>query len=141
MTTPPSQSPAPAEGQAASPYPEIPVEATAPAKTKGKVGKLLLRFVGIVAVAVVAVLGTAVYNWLTDDPAIAEAGNCVHNSGTDAKPSVKVVDCGAADAEFKVLKRISYDDKNGCDNVEDVVASYVVTGRESYTLCLGDNKK
>ncbi|GAA2739891.1 MULTISPECIES: LppU/SCO3897 family protein [Kitasatospora] len=131
MSTPPA-----AEDQATSPYPEIPVEAE-PAKKKRNVARLVGKYVGIVVAGVIALM---VWSWFHKDaPDMAQAGNCVTNAGTEAKPKVSIVDCGAANADFKVLKVVQSSNDQECESVEGLVASYVEKSSTSFTLCLGKN--
>ncbi|MFE3647859.1 hypothetical protein ACFXO2_08450 [Streptomyces sp. NPDC059152] len=56
---------------------------------------------GIVAVVALIVIGVAwVSSW--NDADTAEVGNCMKNEGNEIKPDLKVVDCGTAEAKFKV---------------------------------------
>lgn len=70
--------------------------AAEPAKKGGKWQRILLT-VGVAIV--VAVISALWRNGVFDSP-IMKAGDCVQQTGSD---SVKVVDCGSADAQFKVL--------------------------------------
>ncbi len=75
-----------------------------------------------------------------DDPRAAQPGNCVHDSGSDSKPDVTVVDCTASNAEFKVLKVVHSPDEKECDTEPDLVATYSEERTSSIViLCLGEN--
>ena len=75
-----------------------------------------------------------------DDPRAAQPGNCVHNSGSDSKPDVTVVDCTASNAEFKVLKVVHSPDEKECDAEPGLVATYSEERTSSIViLCLGEN--
>ncbi|MFT3860968.1 hypothetical protein [Micropruina sp.] len=67
-----------------------------PAKQGGKL-KRILTSVGIALVAVV--VGIVWRSGVFDSPSM-KVGDCVQQTGSD---SVKVVDCGSADAQFKIL--------------------------------------
>ncbi|MGW5116523.1 LppU/SCO3897 family protein [Streptomyces noursei] len=56
---------------------------------------------GVVAVVGLIVIGIAwVSSW--DNADTAEVGNCMKNEGNEIKPDLKVVDCGTAEATYKV---------------------------------------
>ncbi len=130
MTTP--QTP---EAQSHPAVPEF-LQTAEPAPVKKR--RLALRVVGIV---VAGLVGIVVFGYFVqDDLSIAVAGDCVHNAGTDDKPSVAIVDCGSGKAEFKVLKVVSGSDDKKCDAVEGIEAAYVEeSSGDSFVLCLGKN--
>lgn len=100
MTTP-SAPLTPEQQPAAFGAPEAP---QAPSK-----GKKILKKVGAVLVAIVAVLAWKLgVPYLTGNaPVHAEAGECVTVTGPDNNPEVDTVDCSAGKADtFKVLKVI-----------------------------------
>ena len=84
----------------------------------------------------VAVLALIVFANL-NSPSNADVGACVQNKGTTSKPNVKVVDCGSADAEYKIVGKIddSTDDTQ-CEQFAGAEASYVKGGSSKYVLCL-----
>lgn len=99
---------------------------------------VVLLPVALLVVAVIAGVTAA-----ANDPEYASVGDCVHNSGTTADPDVKVVDCGSADAEFKIVGKLS-----GTTDVEhcrDFAAQgaqagyYQVQGSSKFMLCLAPN--
>lgn len=85
----------------------------------------------------VAIVG-AIFFAYHDDPQFADAGDCVHNSGSEFFPDVSVVDCGSADADFEVLTRIdNTTDTSKCDSFARTQAAYrEETGDTKYVLCL-----
>ncbi|WP_329210970.1 hypothetical protein OG257_25150 [Streptomyces sp. NBC_00683] len=71
---------------------------------------------------------------LDDSANTARVGECVRVSGTESAPEVAVVDCGSAEAEFKVAERHEGSDAR-CDRTNfSEYAEY--GGRDSFTLCL-----
>ncbi|MEV4614085.1 hypothetical protein AB0K43_16045 [Kitasatospora sp. NPDC049258] len=118
--------------------PEFPPGVSAAPAPERTAGQKLKKVLGTVVVLVVAFFAFGYY--IMDDPSIAEVGNCVHNDGSDSKPKVAIVDCGATNADFKVLKvvRNTTDDKV-CDEVEGIEASYLEKSSDPFVLCLGKN--
>ncbi|MEU9133362.1 hypothetical protein AB0D08_35615 [Kitasatospora sp. NPDC048540] len=110
--------------------PEVP-------KKKG----LKSALIGVVAVVVAAGLALfAAAYFMKDQPASAKAGDCVHNSGSDTKPDVKVVDCKSANADLKVLKVVHSSNEQECDTEDGVEFTYTEERRSSiFILCLGKN--
>ncbi|WP_199836277.1 LppU/SCO3897 family protein [Streptomyces sp. NRRL F-4489] len=94
------QQPQPGYPQAPQqPYPQggAPVPPQ-PART-GKSPKAILK--GIVVAVGVIVIGVAwVSSW--NDADTAKVGDCIKNEGNEIKPDLKVVDCGTAEATYKV---------------------------------------
>ncbi|WP_329499315.1 hypothetical protein [Kitasatospora herbaricolor] len=120
------------------PLPEFPPGVTTEPPARPSAGKKVKKALGILLVAVVAFLAFGYF--VQDDPSIAEAGNCVHNSGSSDKPKVAIVDCGAADADFKVLKVVrNTSDTKACESVEEVEAAYLEDSSDPFVLCLGKN--
>ncbi|MGG2461867.1 LppU/SCO3897 family protein [Streptomyces sp. RGM 3693] len=73
----------------------IPPQTTRPSRSP----KAVLK--GILAVVAVIVIGVAwVSSW--NDADTAKVGNCMKNDGNEIKPDLKVVDCGTAEAKYKV---------------------------------------
>jgi hypothetical protein len=88
----------------------------------------------LIPVAVLALIVFANLNSTSN----ADVGQCVQNKGTSTNPNVKVVDCGSADAEYKIVGKIddSTDDTQ-CEQFAGSEASYVYErGSTKYTLCL-----
>ncbi|MFJ1703305.1 hypothetical protein [Kitasatospora sp. NPDC088346] len=134
MTTPPTPE---AQDQAA--FPQYPAPVAEPPK-KRRAGRILLVLLGVVVLLVAAVV--AIGYVVKDDPSVAQVGNCVHNSGSDTKPDVSIVDCGAANADFKVLKVVQGKDDKECEAVEGFEAAYSEeSSSNSFILCLGANSK
>ncbi|MFC9324218.1 hypothetical protein [Kitasatospora sp. NPDC057015] len=118
--------------------PEFPPGVSTEPPVKPSAGKKVKKVLGIVLVAVVAFIAFGFY--IHDDPSIAEAGNCVHNSGSSDKPKVAIVDCGAADAEFKVVKVVhNTSDTKTCEAVEEAEAAYLEESSDPFVLCLAKN--
>ncbi|MBT2383501.1 hypothetical protein [Streptomyces sp. ISL-11] len=71
-----------------------------------------------------------------DDHTDLVAGECFQNTGSADKPRVKKRDCGDAQAEYKVLKRV--DDgltSLACMGVEGATGAVTQTGGGSLVLC------
>ncbi|MFE2914385.1 LppU/SCO3897 family protein [Kitasatospora indigofera] len=118
--------------------PEFPPGISAEPPAKPSAGKKVKKILGIVVAVLVAFVAFGYF--VQDDPSIAEAGNCVHNSGSDTKPKVAIVDCGAANADFKVLKVIrNTSDTKACESVEGVEAAYLEDSADAFVLCLAKN--
>ncbi|WP_405854121.1 hypothetical protein OG361_16030 [Streptomyces sp. NBC_00090] len=129
MTTP--SAPLTPEQQPAAPAaPEAPA---APSK-----GKKILRKVGGVLVAIVAVLAWKFgVPYLTGEaPVHAEAGECVTVTGPDNDPKVDTVDCASGKADlFKVEKVIDNTfDVNKCG--EEFAALAQQLKSDKFVLCL-----
>ncbi|MGC4941714.1 LppU/SCO3897 family protein [Kribbella sp. DT2] len=92
----------------------------------------------LLPIAVIAAI--VIGNIATTTSSEAEAGDCVQNAGTTSDPDVKVVDCSSADAEFKVLGRVSSSVSSTCDLYPEATVTYTEKrGSTGYTLCLGPN--
>ncbi|MEV6288042.1 toxin-antitoxin system, toxin component [Kribbella sp. NPDC051770] len=92
----------------------------------------------LLPIAVIAAI--VVGNLTTTTSSEAKAGDCVMNAGTSSDPDVKVVDCSSADAEFKVLGRVSSSVSSTCDMYDEATVTYTEKrGSTGYTLCLGPN--
>ncbi|MFE3169407.1 hypothetical protein [Streptomyces sp. NPDC059224] len=99
-------------------------------------GKPVIRRVGAIGVlAPFLIVGALAIGAELDDSAnTAEVGSCMHVSGTAGDPEATVVDCGSADAQFKVAERHEGSDAY-CDRT--VYSEYdEYGGRNSFTLCL-----
>jgi hypothetical protein len=99
---------------------------------------------GIVTVAVVAAVAYGGYEVWFAGAATAEAGDCLHAGNPTATglvavgdPEFEIVDCGAPDAQFKVVSRVSGTDGT-CD---DPYRRYAQGGAgRDFTLCLAPLK-
>jgi hypothetical protein len=85
----------------------------------------------------VAIVGGLFY-FLHDDPGFADAGDCVHASGSELFPDVSIVDCGSAGANYEVIARLDdTTDTSGCDRFATTAAAYrAESGHTKYVLCL-----
>ncbi|MFI8003611.1 hypothetical protein [Streptomyces sp. NPDC086010] len=99
-------------------------------------GKPVVRRVeALGALAPLLIIGLFVIAAGLDDSAgSASVGECVSVSGTASAPEVGVVDCGSAEAEFKVAERHEGSDVHCDRTVFSEYAEY--GGRGSFTLCL-----
>lgn len=103
-------------------------------------GKPLFQRPAILGLLIpVAAIALIVFSAVNSTSSTAEVGRCVVNKGTEAKPKVEVVDCGSADAQYRIVGRLDNSTNDSqCDQFAGVEASYVYTGRYTkYTLCLG----
>jgi hypothetical protein len=110
----------------------------APAGKSGGVGNKIKIGIGIVVVAVGVVFG--IINWGTG-AASAKVGECIKvNSSSATDADVEKVDCGSADATFKVGATF---DSNTATCPEGDYAEYSQGGRKTadVTLCLMLNAK
>ncbi|MFI1969930.1 LppU/SCO3897 family protein [Streptomyces cinnamoneus] len=141
-----SQQPqAPYGQQAPGPYgqpggfPTAPVPPPAPKRSFKKIFRNIV--VPIAGLTVIA------GGWLfskSDDTTKLAVGDCLQNSGTNDKPNVKKRDCTDSKATFKVLKKVDGSTLYtlACQDVEERTAALTWKERsDSFTLCLGDNKK
>ncbi|WP_213452846.1 LppU/SCO3897 family protein [Rhizomonospora bruguierae] len=135
----PPQQPAPSGVPAATPTP------TPTPTSGGKAKGFLFRIIGLVVVAVVLVVGGAIWRNVTGDPSTASVGDCV--SGSEKDPNnIKVADCTSADATGKVVGKV--DGKTESDfnaNYEAICEPFPSaetafwsgkSGRKGYVLCL-----
>ena len=140
MSTPPPANPY-ADPQAANPYADQVSAAQGvapqPPKRQGR-GRSIGIALGVMVLAIGALFAVSHFS---NDAANAKAGDCVHNSGTDAKPDVKVLSCSKPTADYKVLKTIDSSDMDDCKGVPGVEAVYKQSGGsgDSILLCLGKN--
>jgi len=101
-------------------------------------GKPLFRRAAILGLVVpISVIGLIVVG-MQGDADYASVGDCVQNKGTTSAPDVQVVDCGSADAEFKIVGKLenstNYDE---CEKFDGFTVAYTKEkGSSSYTLCL-----
>ncbi len=83
-----------------------------------------------------AIVGAIAYG-AQQGPDRADVGDCVRNDGTFRSPDLSIVDCGGADAEFRVVGRFSTSATGACEAVPASQLDYQVKrGSTSYTLCL-----
>ncbi|MFF4895318.1 hypothetical protein [Streptomyces sp. NPDC001068] len=99
-------------------------------------GKPVIRRAGAIGVlAPFLIVGAVALGAELDDSAdTAEVGACMHIGGTENAPEANVVDCGSAEAQFKVAERHEGSDAHCDRTVYSEYAEY--GGRESFTLCL-----
>lgn len=98
-------------------------------------GKPIMRRAAAVGVLIpLALAGAVVTAVVMDDSAgTASAGDCVRNNGTTISPDIAVVECGSAEAQFKVAER--HDGTAQCDrNRYSEYREY--GGSSDFTLCL-----
>jgi hypothetical protein len=133
----PQQTPPPSPF-AGGPQGGYPPPAPAPTRSSGK-GKPIKIIVGL---AVVAAIGIGVYITSKNDANHAKAGDCMHKTGgTATSPELETIDCGKADARYKVLKKINHGTETDC-KTQAPSYRYVYTetqGGSSFALCLADN--
>lgn len=115
----------------AEPVPGAPGRPMDPGKSLFRRPAILGLLLPVVAIGLI-VLG------VQGDPQYASVGDCVQNKGTADKPDVGVVDCGSADAEFKIVGKLenstNYDD---CEKFSGFTDAYTEEqGSSKYTLCL-----
>ncbi|MFC9270432.1 hypothetical protein ACFTXJ_21970 [Streptomyces zhihengii] len=99
-------------------------------------GKPIMRRAAAVGVLVpLALVGAIVTAVVMDDSAgTASAGDCVRNNGTTINPDIAVVECGSAEAQFKVAER---HDGTAAQCDRNRFSEYREYGGSSdFTLCL-----
>ena len=106
-------------------------------------GKPLFQRAAVIGLLIpIAIIAAIVIGNLTSNAAsTADVGSCVVNEGTTTTPKVKVVDCGTADNEFKVVGKLE-DTTNSdqCDKFDGTVMAYTESrGSSKYVLCLAPN--
>ncbi|MFJ6838369.1 hypothetical protein [Streptomyces sp. NPDC091209] len=76
------------------------------------------------------------------DPEFAHIGQCVHVSGSSSDPDVSVVGCGDADADYKIIGRLTGSTSyKKCERYPGFEAAYTEEDDSTkYTLCLGSNR-
>jgi len=94
-------------GEAPAPYPGGPVP---PPAKKGGAGKIIGIIVGVVVLLIAVCVGGGAFLWNSakTDPANAKVGNCLAGETMDSTTAksvnnIKVVDCTATDAKYKVV--------------------------------------
>ncbi|PHQ50663.1 hypothetical protein BLA24_17875 [Streptomyces cinnamoneus] len=120
-------------------FPGAPVPPPAPKRSFKKIFRnVVIPVIGV---------GVIVGGWLfgkSDDAKELAVGDCMRNAGTDSKPDVKKLDCSDAQATYKVLKKVDGSTlaSLACSGVDGTTAAFTLKERSnSFTLCLGDNKK
>ncbi|MEV4679674.1 LppU/SCO3897 family protein [Streptomyces kurssanovii] len=110
-------------------------------------GGLSLKKKFQIVVGVLAVIAFAVFWFMgRDDADTAKAGDCLKNSGNDINPDLQVVDCGGAEAAYKVVSVHSdTTDQKVCEGKADIGYYEQTSGRrssgKSFVLCLNEIKK
>ncbi|MFI1940694.1 hypothetical protein ACH44C_26545 [Streptomyces purpureus] len=126
-----------------------PVPPSAPVPPSGNGGggvgaKTILKGVGVVAGLVVLAVG---YFLSQDDADHAKAGDCLKNNGTTVAPDLQVVECGGAEAVYKVVEVIPDTlETSRCEGRSDIgYQEQTRGGRRSsgkqFVLCLDEIKK
>ncbi|TLQ47287.1 LppU/SCO3897 family protein [Streptomyces marianii] len=132
----PKPSPAPQEPQ----FPEgQPIPGAAPAPAPAKKSKVK-KFLGVVALIVVAVVVKFGIGYLFNAPVRAEAGDCVKVTGEENNPEVETKGCDDKDANYKVVKVVENSfDVNACTVGEAALAQK--WDADKFVLCLDPLKK
>ncbi|MDI9884894.1 hypothetical protein QMZ92_10945 [Streptomyces sp. HNM0645] len=132
----PKPSPAPQEPQ----FPEgQPIPGAAPAPAPAKKSKVK-KFLGVVALIVVAVVVKFGIGYLFNAPVRAEAGDCVKVTGEENNPEVETKGCDDKDANYKVVKVVENSfDVNACTVGEAALAQK--WDADKFVLCLDPVKK
>jgi len=75
---------------------------------------------------------------VTRDAEYADAGDCLHNSGTFTHPDMSIVDCSGSDADYLVLDRFEgTTDESRCDYYRNTSLVYIMErGSTRHLLCL-----
>ncbi|MFJ6485275.1 MULTISPECIES: LppU/SCO3897 family protein [unclassified Streptomyces] len=97
-------------------------ESTQPATAQSRSGGIGVRKVLGIAGAVAVLAAVAVGYFLSQDGADrAAAGDCLKNNGDPIFPDLRVVDCGDADALYKVVRVLPDTvDTARCQGVSDI---------------------
>ncbi|MGW2397351.1 LppU/SCO3897 family protein [Kitasatospora sp. NPDC001664] len=123
---------------ASGPGPDAPPPWVPPRRRARRLLRGGLAGLGLVALVAAALVVAGYY--YRDAPITADAGDCVHNTGTTEDPEVSVVPCSAPEAEFVVIKMIHLVNEDACDEVPGTIATYREERRSaSFSLCLGRN--
>ncbi|MGW2224782.1 LppU/SCO3897 family protein [Streptomyces formicae] len=64
-------------------------------------------------------------------PAVAEVGDCVQNTGSDGSPDMEIIGCGEAEAEYKVASKFETECEPGQSRYEQTRR-----GRVQFSMCL-----
>ncbi|MBT2394786.1 hypothetical protein [Streptomyces sp. ISL-100] len=116
---------------------------TGPSRGGGLGAKTILKIIAGVIVAIMCVVG---YIASKDDADKAEAGDCLKNNGSTVTPDLQVVECGGADAKFKVVEVIPDTlETSRCEGKSDIGYQEQTGGRRSsgkqFVLCINEIKK
>ncbi|MGW0310489.1 LppU/SCO3897 family protein [Streptomyces flavidovirens] len=135
-------------GYPQQPYPpqqqwNAPPAPTPPSRGGGMGVKKIFQIVAGVIVAIMCVVG---YFASQNDADHAEAGDCLKNNGTTLSPDLQVVECGGADATYKVVEVIPDTlETSKCEGKSDIGYEERQTGRRSsgkqFVLCIDEIKK
>ncbi|MFD9031024.1 hypothetical protein ACFVZW_07740 [Streptomyces sp. NPDC059567] len=116
----------------------------APPSRSGGIGIMkILKGIGVVIVLIVCAVA---YFASQDDADHAEAGDCLKNTGSTVSPDLQVVECGGAEATYKVVEVIPDTlDTTKCEGKSDVgYLEQTRGGRRSsgkqFVLCLDELK-
>ncbi|OEJ25952.1 hypothetical protein BGM19_19895 [Streptomyces agglomeratus] len=117
--------------------------APAPPSRSGPGAKKIFQIVAGVIVAIMCVVG---YFASQNDADHAEAGDCLKNNGTTVSPDLQVVECGGAEAAYKVVEVIPDTlETSKCEGKSDIGYQESRTGRRSsgkqFVLCIDEIKK
>jgi hypothetical protein len=142
-------------GEAPAPYPGGPVPPP-PAK-KGGAGKIIGIILGAVVLLIALCVGggALLLNKAKTDPANAKVGNCLAGATMDSNTAqevnnIKVVDCTASDAKYKVVGVVPDKTRVEWDTDKDICSTYPTAestlwqgaaGKAGSVLCLEPVKK
>jgi hypothetical protein len=102
---------------------------------------VFLRPAILVLLLPVLVLGLLIVSG-ESDPEFADIGECVHVSGSSSNPDVSVVGCGDADADYKIIGKLTGSTAyKKCERYPRFEAAYTEEyDSTKYTLCLESNR-
>ncbi|WP_371498292.1 hypothetical protein OG871_19765 [Kitasatospora sp. NBC_00374] len=105
-------------------------------------GKPLFQRIAVLGFLIPALVVGAIVLAAQADPDFADAGDCLHNSGTFSRPDVSVVDCSSKDADYELLGKISgTTDSDRCDVYPGTTSVYVKEkGSTRYLFCMKRHK-
>ncbi|MEV6210539.1 hypothetical protein [Kitasatospora sp. NPDC051914] len=138
--------PAPGYGQAPGQLPDGYAQAAQQAVLAPKKSPLKKILIGVgTVVLIIAVkigLGLGIGYATSDKPVHAKPGECVKVTGSDNDPKVDTVDCGSADANYKVISVVDDSfDPDACNNVEGSTAGLAQQlYSDKFVLCLAEKK-
>ncbi|MEU6703743.1 LppU/SCO3897 family protein [Streptomyces wuyuanensis] len=116
-----------------------PIPGAAPAPAPAKKSKLK-KFLGVVALIVVAIVVKLGIGYVFNAPVRAEAGDCVKVTGEENNPEVETKGCDDKDANYKVVKVVENTfDVNACTVGEAALAQQ--WDADKFVLCLDPVKK
>jgi hypothetical protein len=132
------QAPAPYPPQGGNPFGQggVPTTAVSPTPPTRRFNKKVLRIVGIIVIAII--IGVVKWQLGKTDAETTSKGSCMHNSGTQADPKLKTVDCSSSDAQYKVVEKFDNTSDGGkCKTVAGAEIAYYQTGdSHDVVLCL-----